>query len=411
MKLGELASRLGAELRGIPDLEVTGVKGIEEAGPSEITFVANPKYAGLARKTKAAAVLVEPEFPEIEAATIRVKNPYHAFSRALGMFYQAPAYAPGIHATAVVDPSAEVGDGSHIGAYVVIGPNVRLGPGATLLPHVVLYPGVKAGKRLFAHAHAVVRENCELGDDVTLENGAIVGADGTQHAAFLAPNADGAGFHEVDVAAPPPAVAAAPAPPPAPAPEKVYNLNLEPYYLPIGPHWKNQFTLGVVNTTGNTEETSFATEVNFHYNEKPQEFTLKIGGVYDTTDGKQTAGQAYLDAVYRRILPEWDKSERWYVFGENHELYDGIKEISYRMRLERIADGRRGAMRVDVANVRGIDLGIANRIAHYAEAAFVLRRGLRDVVGVSRHAVADNFRNRLGAASACMLQFFENKNS
>ena len=178
MKLGELASRLGAQLRGDAELEVTGVKGIEEAGPSEITFVANPKYAGLAKKTKAAAVLVEPEFPEIEAATLRLKNPYHAFSRALGIFYQPPAYPAGVHPTAVIDPSAEIGEGAHIGAYVVIGPNVKLGPGATLLPHVVLYPGVKAGRRLFAHAHAVIRENCEVGDGVTLENGAIVGADG-----------------------------------------------------------------------------------------------------------------------------------------------------------------------------------------------------------------------------------------
>lgn len=178
MKLGELAWRLGAELRGDSEIEVTGVKGIEDAGPSEITFVANPKYAGLARKTKAAAVLVEPEFSEIETATLRLKNPYHAFSRALGMFYQPPAYVPGVHPTAVVDPTAEIGEGAHVGAYVVIGPNVKLGPGATLLPHVVLYPGVKAGRNLFAHAHAVVREHCELGDDVTLENGAIVGADG-----------------------------------------------------------------------------------------------------------------------------------------------------------------------------------------------------------------------------------------
>ena len=178
MKLGELASRLGADLRGDANLEVTGVKGIEEAGPAEITFVANPKYTGLARKTKAAAVLVEPEFPEIEAATLRLKNPYHAFSRALGMFYQPPTYSPGIHPTAVVDPTAEIGADCHIGAYVVIGPNVKLGPHSTLLPHVVLYPGVRTGSHFFAHAHAVVRENCELGDNVTLENGAIVGADG-----------------------------------------------------------------------------------------------------------------------------------------------------------------------------------------------------------------------------------------
>ena len=178
MKLGELASKLGAELRGDAELEVTGVKGIEEAGPTEITFVANPRYAGLAHKTLAAAVLVEPDFQEIAAATLRIKNPYLAFSRALGFFYQPPAYSPGIHPTAVIDPTAVIGEDAHIGAYVVVGHGVRLGDHATLLPHVVLYPGVQAGNHLFAHAHAVVRENCILGENVTLENGAIVGADG-----------------------------------------------------------------------------------------------------------------------------------------------------------------------------------------------------------------------------------------
>ena len=163
---------MGAELRGDAELEVTGVKGIEEAGPTEITFVANPKYGSLARKTRAAAVLVEPEFPEIEAATLRLKNPYLAFSRALAVFYQPPAYAPGI------DPTAIVGEEAHVGAYVVIGPRVKLGNHATLLSHVVLYPGVEAGSHFFAHAHAVVRENCVLGDHVTLENGVIIGADG-----------------------------------------------------------------------------------------------------------------------------------------------------------------------------------------------------------------------------------------
>jgi len=178
MKLGELATRLGAELRGDAELEVTGVKGIEDAGPSDITFVANPRYASLARKTRAAAVLVEPGFQEISAATLRLANPYLAFSRTLAFFYQPPSYAPGIHPTAVIDPSAEIGEGAHIGAYVVIGPKVKLGAHATLLPHVVLYPGVHAGEHLFAHAHSVIRENCILGDHVTLENGAIVGADG-----------------------------------------------------------------------------------------------------------------------------------------------------------------------------------------------------------------------------------------
>jgi UDP-3-O-[3-hydroxymyristoyl] glucosamine N-acyltransferase len=178
VKLGELASRLGAELRGDADLEITGVKGIEDAGPTEITFVANPRYTSLARTTRAAAVLVEPDFQEISAATLRVTNPYLAFSRALSFFYQPPSYPPGIHPAAVIDPTAEIGEGAHVGAYAVIGAHVRLGPHATVLPHVVLYPGVQTGSHFFAHAHAVVRENCLLGDHVTLENGAIVGSDG-----------------------------------------------------------------------------------------------------------------------------------------------------------------------------------------------------------------------------------------
>lgn len=178
MKLGELATRLGAELRGNGTQEITGVKGIEEAGPTEITFVANPRYTALAHVTRAAAVIVEPDFQEISAATLRIKNPYLAFSRALGIFYAPPAYPPGIHPTAVIDATAEVAEGAHIGPYAVVGPRVRIGPHATLLAHVVLYPGVQIGSHFFAHAHSVVRENCILGDHVTLENGAIVGSDG-----------------------------------------------------------------------------------------------------------------------------------------------------------------------------------------------------------------------------------------
>lgn len=178
MKLAELAERLGAELHGDGTIEVTAVRGIEEAGPSEITFVANPKYAGLARTTRAAAVLVAPDFPQIPTATLRLANPYLAFSQAISVFYQPPHYPPGIHPTAVVDPTAIIGPDAHIGAYAVIGPQVRIGSHATILPHVVLYPGVTIGNHFFAHAHAVVREGCILGDHVTLENGAIVGSDG-----------------------------------------------------------------------------------------------------------------------------------------------------------------------------------------------------------------------------------------
>jgi UDP-3-O-[3-hydroxymyristoyl] glucosamine N-acyltransferase len=183
MKLSEIAARLGAELVGSGDIEITGVAGIEHASPDQVTFIANPKYAPLARTTRAAAILVEPDFPAVEGtATLRVKNCYRAFAETITFFYTAPRYAEGVHATAVIAPSAKIGSGAHIGAYVVVGDDVVIGDGAVLLPHVVVYQGARIGDRFFAHAHAVVREFCRLGDDVTLQNGAVIGADGFGYA-------------------------------------------------------------------------------------------------------------------------------------------------------------------------------------------------------------------------------------
>jgi UDP-3-O-[3-hydroxymyristoyl] glucosamine N-acyltransferase len=178
MKLVELARLLDTTCHGDADLEITGVEGIEKAGPGQLTFVSNPKYTPFARKTKAAAVLVTEDFPPIEAATLRTPNPYLAFARAIDIFHPAPQYPPGIHPTAVIDASATVGEDVHIGAYVVIGAGAVIGQGTTLLPHVVIYPKAQLGKYCFAHAHAVVRESCRLGDGVILQNGAVVGSDG-----------------------------------------------------------------------------------------------------------------------------------------------------------------------------------------------------------------------------------------
>jgi len=181
MKLREIAELLGAELvaaEAAAEAEITGVAGIEEAGPGQITFVANPKYAAAAKTTRATAVIVAQDFPQIAAATLRSRNPYLDFARAIELFYQPPQYAPGVHPTAVIDPTAKLGRNAHVGACVVIDADVEIGDDAVLLPHVVIYRGVRIGHRFFAHAHSVVREFCRLGDDVLLQNGALIGTDG-----------------------------------------------------------------------------------------------------------------------------------------------------------------------------------------------------------------------------------------
>ena len=179
MKLSDIASALGASLENADgNTEITGVAGIEEAAAGHITFVANPKYAAMAKTTPASAVIVSEDFPAIPGGMLRSRNPYLAFARAINLFYKTPTYPLGIHPTAVIAPTAKVGANAHIGAYVVIDDDVVIGDNAVLLPHVVIYRGVRIGANFFAHAHAVVREFCKLGDNVVLQNGVIVGCDG-----------------------------------------------------------------------------------------------------------------------------------------------------------------------------------------------------------------------------------------
>jgi len=179
MKLQEIAATVGARLEnGSPDTEITGVAGIEEASSGQLSFVANPKYGAAARRTRASAVLVSPDFPAIATAMLRSENPYLAFAQAIAIFHQSASHAPGIHPTAVVHGSAKIGDRAHIGPYVVVEENVEIGSGAVLLAHVVVYRDVKIGDNFFAHAHCVIREGCRIGNNVRLQNGVVLGGDG-----------------------------------------------------------------------------------------------------------------------------------------------------------------------------------------------------------------------------------------
>ena len=179
MKLSAIASALHLRLEnGSSDTEITGLNGVEHAGPGELTFVSNPKYAAAARSTRASAVIVSENFPAISAPMLRAKDPYLSFAQALELFHKPLHYAPGVHPTAIVHPTAKIATGAHIGPYVVIDEDVEIGSHAVLLPHVVIYRGARIGDHFFAHAHAVVRENCRIGNRVLLQNGVVIGADG-----------------------------------------------------------------------------------------------------------------------------------------------------------------------------------------------------------------------------------------
>jgi UDP-3-O-[3-hydroxymyristoyl] glucosamine N-acyltransferase len=178
MTLSELAERLGCAVRGEGGVEIRGVAGMEYAGPDQITFLANPKYAHKVKDTRAGAIIVHHSVGELPIPALLSDNPYLDFARALACFYQPPRPAPGIHPTAVVAASAEIGAGASIGPCCVIGERVKLGRNATLHPLVTIYEGAHIGDDFLAHAHAVVRENCRIGHRVILQNGVVVGGDG-----------------------------------------------------------------------------------------------------------------------------------------------------------------------------------------------------------------------------------------
>ena len=178
MRLGDIAQRLECKLEGDPGIEITGVAGIEEAAPGQLTFLANRRYRSAVATTRASAILIAPGGSDVPLAALRSSNPYLDFARALEFFHPAPKYSAEVHPAAAVSKTAKIGAGAHIGPYCYIGENVEIGRHAVLHSFVAIYRDAKIGDDFFAHSHAIVREGCHIGDRVTLQNGAVIGSDG-----------------------------------------------------------------------------------------------------------------------------------------------------------------------------------------------------------------------------------------
>src|SRR5713226_5043188 len=117
MRLREIANALGCELIGDGESEITGVAGMEQASPGELTFLANPKYAPKVKHSRASAILTAEPLRDLPIASVVSTNPYLDFARALAFFYQPPKPRPGIHAQASIAGSAQIGEGASIGPF------------------------------------------------------------------------------------------------------------------------------------------------------------------------------------------------------------------------------------------------------------------------------------------------------
>ena len=179
MKASELARALGGTLEG-EDVDLVACGGLEEARAGDVSFCKDPKHAKLVETTKASAVLLPVEWDHgAPCAIIRVADPDRACMAAARIFAPPePVRAPGVHQTAVVDPSVKLGAGVHIGAFTVIEKGAEIGDGAVIEAQVFVGEGCKVGARTHIYPQVTLREGTVVGRDCIIHCGVRLGGDG-----------------------------------------------------------------------------------------------------------------------------------------------------------------------------------------------------------------------------------------
>jgi UDP-3-O-[3-hydroxymyristoyl] glucosamine N-acyltransferase len=178
----ELCSLVAGTLKGNPDLQIKGVNSLKFAGPEDASFLSNIKYKKQMEGTKAGLVLVNKDYSSEPAAGqtfILCENPDFAFSKVCQLFAPEPInYAPGVHPSAVVHPTAKLGANVHVGALAVIDENAVIGDGTAICAKAYVGREVKIGKVCVIHPQVSVMHRCILGNKVILHSGTVIGADG-----------------------------------------------------------------------------------------------------------------------------------------------------------------------------------------------------------------------------------------
>lgn len=175
--LSELADLLGLELQG-EDRPVTGVNTLEAAGPREISFLANTRYAHLLPETRAAAVILDRDHAGRAATALISENPYLDFARTVALFAKPQGSFTGVSGQAFVHPEAELGEGVSVYPFVHVGPRVVIGAGTTLFSGVYVGEGSTIGKECVLYPNVTVMAGTSIGQKVIIHGGAVLGSDG-----------------------------------------------------------------------------------------------------------------------------------------------------------------------------------------------------------------------------------------
>ena len=179
IRLGDLATQYGCELRGDPDVVIDRVAPLGAATSGSLSFLANKAFKRDLATTKAGAVLVRAEYAaEVPTAALVSDNPYADYARIATVLYPLPAIEPGVHGSAVVGEGASIDASASIGAGCVIDDDVEIGSDVFIGPNCTIGPGcrIAAGCRLIANV--TLARQVTLGERSVLQPGVVIGADG-----------------------------------------------------------------------------------------------------------------------------------------------------------------------------------------------------------------------------------------
>jgi UDP-3-O-[3-hydroxymyristoyl] glucosamine N-acyltransferase len=178
--LKEIADKINGKLLGDGQILIKNAAKIESASPGDITFLANRRYKIALDKTRASAVIVSKNIAsEIKIPHILVEDAYFHFLQIYLLFHpRREITKPGIDATAVIHPTAVLGQNLTIGYHVVIGKDCVIGNRTKILANCVIMDGVTIGEDSLLYPLVSVREDCIIGKRVIIHNGTVIGSDG-----------------------------------------------------------------------------------------------------------------------------------------------------------------------------------------------------------------------------------------
>lgn len=179
IKLGQLAEYLGGALRGDPEKQITGLATLQEAGPAQLSFLANPQYRKYLAGSQAAALLLkEADAEGFAGNALVVPDPYLAYARISHLFDPKPKSASGIHPTAVIAADAVVDPSASIGPFVVIEAGARIGANVTLGAHCVVGARSEIGEGGWLAPRVTLYHDVRIGKRVVIQSGAVLGGEG-----------------------------------------------------------------------------------------------------------------------------------------------------------------------------------------------------------------------------------------